>query len=458
MPSREPEGRVTGRIARGARSLLVDTAPLRESPPFARLWAGTLVAGLGTQLTLVAVGLQVYAMTGSTFAVAMVGVVGLLPLIVAGLYGGMLADAFDRRKVLLISSLIAWASTIGLAVFALLGLKLLWLLYLITVVNAAAGAVVHLTRTAIVPRLIRADLIPAAAALGGISMGLSFTVGPALAGVLVGTIGFAATYFVDVVLFLFALAAALSLPQLLPEGEVHAPGLSSIRSGLAYLRTATVVRVSFIADIAAMALARPNALFPAVAATVVGGGAFTVGAFTSAFAIGALALSLMSGRLLGVQRQGVAVGWSIAAYGASIGAFGAMILLTGVRGVGASLAPVAFVCGLVCLFAAGASDQASAIFRTTILQTAAPDNMRGRLQGIFTVVVNGGPRLGDLFVGTLATLGALWLPPLLGGFLLILVIGLILRAYGAFRLYRAGDASGAQQGEAEAEGVAEVSG
>ncbi|HXG71251.1 MAG TPA: MFS transporter [Gemmatimonadaceae bacterium] len=421
---------------RTAGGFLVDVSPLRESPAFARLWSGMLVSGLGVQLTVIAVGLQVWELSHSTLAVSLVGVLGLAPLIVAGLYGGMLVDAFDRRRVLLAASLVAWASTIGLAVFAWMGGQSLWVLYMLTVVNSVAGAVVNIARTSVIAQLVRPELLPAAAALGGISAGLFVTAGPALAGVLVATVGFNWTYTIDAVLFLGALAAAYTLPALIPEGERHAPGIRSIKAGFAFLRGSPVVRASFLVDIAAMTLARPNALFPAVGATIIGGGAATVGAFTAAFAVGALLLSVLSGRLVRISRQGLAVSWSIAIYAASIGAFGLVLLATGHRGMDAAVAPSSLVFALLFLAVAGASDETSAIFRTTILQSAAPDNIRGRLQGVFTVVINGGPRLGDLFVGTLATVGALWLPPVLGGVLLLVTIAVLARSYSSFTNYR----------------------
>jgi len=415
--------------------IFLDVRPLRESPAYARLWFGSTISGIGAQLTIVAVGLHIYEITQSTLAVALVGVVALLPMIIAGLYGGMLADAFDRRMVLIGASILAWVATIGIATVAWLNVETLWPYYLLTVVNAVAATVVGTARGSVTARLVRRELLPAASALGGISMGLFITVGPALGGVLVATVGFSWTYTIDVVLFLAAFLGVVTLPSLPPEGERHAPGLESIRTGINFLKTAPNIRMSFIVDIIAMTFGRPNALFPAVGAMVIGGGAVTVGILSAATAAGAFLLSVFSGRLTGIQRQGRAVGWAIAAYGASILALGLVFLLTGNRGADATLAPVALVLAVLFLAAAGAADNVSAIFRTAILQSAAPDNMRGLLQGIFTVVVTGGPRLGDLFVGVIATAGALWAPPVLGGVVIVVLIALILRTYAGFRDY-----------------------
>ena len=420
--------------------ILLDVRPLRESSAFARLWVGGMISGVGAQMTIVAVGLHIYALTSSTFAVALVGVIALGPMIVAGLYGGMLADAFDRRTVLIWASVLAWTATIGIATVSWLGIDVVWPLYLLTTVNAVAATVVGAARQAVLPRLVRTELLPAASALGGISLGLFVTVGPALGGVLVATVGFSLTYTVDVVLFAAAFASVLALPRFPPEGERHAPGLESIKAGLAFLSRAPNIRMSFIVDIVAMTFGRPHALFPALGVLVLGGGAVTVGVLTAAGAVGAFISSVFSGRITGLRRQGLAIGWAIAAYGASILGFGLVMLTTGIRGTDADPAevlPVALLLAAAFLAASGAADNVSSIFRSTMLQSAAPDNMRGRLQGIFIVVVTGGPRVGDLFVGVVATAGALWAPPVFGGVVMIALVALLLRATPSFRGYDA---------------------
>ncbi len=396
------------------------------------------MSGIGAQMTIVAVGLQIYELTASTFSVALVGVFALVPMIVAGLYGGMLADAFDRRTVLIVSSTLAWTATIGIAALAWLDVESVWLLYALTSLNAVSATVVGATRQAVVPRLVRRELLPAASALSGISVGLFVTVGPAAGGVLVAQFGFGPTYTVDVVLFALAFAAVLLLPQLPPEGERHPPGFRSLKAGAAFLGSAPNIRMSFIVDIVAMTFGRPNALFPALGVLVLGGGAVTVGVLTAAGAIGALVCSVFSGRLTGLHRHGAAIGWSIAAYGISVAGFGAVLLIAGTRGTDAApapLDPILLVIAAIFMAASGASDNVSSIFRSTMLQSAAPDNMRGRLQGVFIVVVTGGPRLGDLWVGVLATIGALWAPPLVGGAVIVALIAVLLWRTPGFRRY-----------------------
>ncbi|WP_258068160.1 MFS transporter [Rathayibacter sp. AY1A2] len=420
------------------RSHVLDVSPLRESPAFARLWAGNVVSGIGGQMTIVAVGLHIYELTGSTLAVALVGVVALVPTVIAGLYGGMLADAFDRRLVLLLAAVVAWGSTAGIAALAWLGAETPLSLYVLTAVNAVATTVIVTTRMTLAPRLLRTELVPAAAALGGIASGVEVTVGPALAGVLVASSGFAITYTIDVVLFLAAFLGIAGLPALVPEGERQRPGLESLRYGLGFLKGAPNIRMSFLVDIVAMTFGQPRVVFPAAAAVLLGGGAVTVGALTAAFAVGALISGVFSGRLTGVRRQGLAIGRSIQVYGAFVVAFGAVLLGAAFVQHDAS-APNAVLIALaaVALAGAGASDNVSSIFRQTMLQTAVPDNMRGRLQGVFIVVVTGGPRVGDLYTGLLASLALLWLPPLAGGLAIIAILAAVLRLRPGFRGYDA---------------------
>ncbi len=425
------------------RTHFVDLSPLRESPVFARLWLGSAISGIGGQMTIVAVGLQIYHLTGSTFSVALVGGIALLPMIVAGLYGGMLADAFDRRQILFIAAIVAWASTITLVTLTLTGVHLLWPYYVVTTVNAVAATVLGAVRQAVTPRILPLRLLSAASALNGIAIGLMVTVGPALAGVLVASVGFAWTYSVDVVLFLSAFLGILALPKLLPEGEVQRPGLESLAYGVQFLRKSPNVRMSFLVDIIAMTLGQPRVLFPALGALALGGGAITVGILTAAGAVGAFISSVFSGQTGHVRRQGRAIGWAIMIYGGFIVAFGTVALFSdrgivghaGAEAVSANV--VAIVLASVALAGAGAADNISSIFRQTILQSAVPDSMRGRLQGVFTVVVTGGPRIGDLFVGVVAAIGALWLPPLLGGVALIVIIATLLRFQRTFRFYDA---------------------
>lgn len=379
------------------RRLLVDLTPLRASRPYRWMLAGAVLSAIGTQFTNVAVMLQVYELTGSSAAVGQVGLFALVPLVTLGLYGGSIVDAYDRRTIVRItaSSLVLVASLFALQGW--LDLRQVWLLYALVAVQNGLFAVNNPARMAIVPRLLPAELLPAANALSGLSGGVAFMVGPVLAGQLVERLGYGAAYTVQAVLLAVALLTLLPLPALPPQGEVRKAGLTSVIEGLRYLRTRPNVRMTFLVDLAAMILAMPRALFPAIGTEVFGGGGETVGYLAAGVAAGALIAGLFSGPLGLVRRQGLAVSVAVAVWGCAVAAFGVVVALTpGPPDTGAHPALWAAV---GCLVVAGAADAVSAVFRHTILQAATPDHLRGRLQGVFIVVVAGGPQLGDVVLG-----------------------------------------------------------
>ncbi|OFE18465.1 MFS transporter [Humibacillus sp. DSM 29435] len=410
------------------------------------------MAGVGTFVTITAVGLQIYDLTSSTFAVSLVAWFSLLPMIAAGLYGGAIADRFDRRTVAIIASVIAWLATVSLASIAWADVRVVWPFYVITTVQAVAATIASATRQAITPRLLPLSMMPKAAALLGISSGFMVTVGPGLAGVLVARVGYAWTYSVDVLLFLAGFFGLYTLPKIRPlerEGDDPAGGRSggvrSVLDGLTHLRRAPNVRMSFVVDIIAMTFGQPMVLFPAVGAVVLGGGSITVGILLASFAVGSILSSIASGRLTDLRWQGRAIRNAIVSYGLAILVLGvvlAVVMLSGQAVTSADFADVnrpALAIASFALAVAGASDNVSSIFRQSILQSAVPDHLRGRTQGVFTVVVTGGPRLGQMFAGTLATLTATWVPPVVGGILVVLLVVISVARVTSFRDYDALD-------------------
>ena len=385
------------------RRAAIDLEPLRHTD-FRRLWLGNSLGFVGFQLTAVAVPVQVYELTGSSFWVGMLGLVGLVPLVMFGLWGGAVADAVDRRLLLLGSSLVLWGCTGGLLVAALLGLASLPLLLGLVAVQAAGFAVASSTRGAIVPRVLPVELVPAANTLSFTASNVGMVIGPLLAGLILARWSFAAAYAADLAVFTLALYAALRLPALPPTGPTTAPGLRSVVDGLAFIVTRPVLLLSFAVDIVAMVLAMPRALFPETAAAYGGPGA--AGWLYAAIAIGAVVAGLSSGWIGRVGRQGVALVVAVMAWGLAVAAAG--------------LVPALWLTVLL-LAVAGAADLVSAVYRQSILQTYAPDEMRGRMQGVFIVVVAGGPRLGDLRAGAAAAafgVTAAWV----GGALLAVVL------------------------------------
>ena len=420
--------------------ILLDLAPLRASPAYRRLYAGFTLAGVGSQLTVVAIGLQVYELTGSSFSVGLVGLFALVPIIIMGLYGGALIDAHDRRIVALVASGVMWASGILTMTQAWLGNTNPLVLYLLVAVNSAGFAVVSPARSAIYPRLLARHLLPAANALTVFAFNVALTVGPLLAGFLVAWRGYTLAYGVDVVLFTAAMWGLFRLPPIPPQPHPDAlgrgrPGLASVLDGLRFLGTRPNVRMTFLTDFCAMVLAMPRALFPAVAVLAFGGGARTVGYMASAVAVGSIVAMVFSGKLGDLRRQGLAVVVCVALWGVSISGFGISVALAGGVWTRAS----ALLMGAFFLACAGAADSVSAVFRTTILQAATPDHLRGRLQGVFIVVVAGGPRLGDLVSGSVATVSSEAFAAIAGGVACVVAVAALTAWQRGFLRYDARD-------------------
>ncbi len=399
--------------------LFADLTPLRVSAPYRRLWSALGISNIGQQMTAVAVGLQVYDLTKSSFMVGLVGLCQLIPLVGFGLYGGTLSDAFDRRMVGLISAIGLWVCSIGFLIQSSLGLQSVGVLYVLIAVQSGFFAVGSPARQAIIPRLVSRELLPAANALGMLTWSLGFTLGPLLGGLLVATSGTVTLpYLIDVMGFGVVVWAMWRLPKLppivVPGAVAPRAGWSAVKEGFVFLKGKRNLQMTFFEDIIAMVFGMPRALFPAIAAQWYGGSirdvATVLGLLAAAPAAGALLSGVFSGPLGRVRWQGRAIVISIVVWGSAIAAFG------GVRWL-----PLA----LIFLAIAGAADNVSAVFRSTILQAATPDEYRGRLQGVFTVVVAGGPRLGDVEAGTVAVVFGETVSVISGGIACVLLaIGL----------------------------------
>lgn len=413
----------------------IDLSPLRDNPAYARMWFSGVTAGIGAQLSVVAVGVQVYDLSGSTFAVSLVGIFALLPMVIVGVFGSSLVDAFDRRTVVLWATTASWACGIGIAALAWGDNENLAPLYLLTTLSSMSATMVGTARFAIHPRLVPRHQLPAAAALSGVSAGLQATVGPALAGLLIATVGFAWTYTIDVILFATGFFGLLTLPHIRPEGQRISLGPRSVVEGFRVLASSTALRVPVLLNLVCMVFGRPQVLYPALAATVFGGGPLVVGLLSSSGAIGVLASSALSGRIVRIRRHGVAVGFAGVGFGASLLAFGIVIAATGTRSSGMAVGPLVLACVLI--FVSGAADNVAGIFRTTMLQSAAPDAVRGRIQGLTVVVQTAGPRAGDAFVGTLSVIAGLWAAPVIGGVVIMAVLAATTRWDRRFRAYEA---------------------
>jgi MFS family permease len=390
--------------------LLADITPLRESRQYRRLFLGEGFALFGTQITVVAVPLQVYLLTHSSLAVGLVGLAQLGPLLVCSLVGGAIVDAVDRRTLMIWVQLARGLLSAGLAVNAFTPHPKLWPLYVLTAASAGLSAVDGPARMAVVPVLVRRDMVSAAAALHQILNQVGQVAGPAAAGLIVAKLNFETAYAIDFATFTIATLLAARLRRLPPgEGATRA-GAASIWEGLRFLRGRRALQGNFVIDLNAMVFGMPRALFPALGTGLFGGGAATVGLLYAAPGAGALLGALLAGWVGRVRRQGRAVLVSVAIWGAAITLFGLAAWL-----------PLA----MVLLAVAGAADVFSAVFRNTILQLTVPDGLRGRLSAIHIAVVSGGPRLGDAESGAVAALTSPQFSVVSGGLACLVGVALI---------------------------------
>jgi MFS family permease len=380
------------------------------------------VSFTGFQLTSVAISVQVYDITKSSFYVGLLGPANLVPLIVFGLWGGAVADTMDRRRLLIAASLVTWVSTLGLFLQAFLDVGRVSLIVALVVVQSVGFAVSSPTRSAVIPRLLPTSLVPAANTLNFTASQVATFAGPVVAGFVVVHGGYAWAYGIDAALFTVGLYAALRLPSLPPLGDgAGRPGLRSVVEGLRFLATRPILMMSFVVDIIAMGVAMPRALFPEVADTRFGGEG-AVGWLIAAIAIGAVAGGLASGWIGRIRRQGAALVGVIVVWGLAVAAAG--------------LAHSLWL-AILLLAVGGAADLVSAVFRQTILQTYAPDEMRGRMQGVFIAVVAGGPRLGDLRAGATAAASTTTISWVGGGVACMVVVvigGMIVRPFWRYRV------------------------
>lgn len=412
------------------RTVLADITPLQTSADFRRLFFSGLISIIGSQMTMIVLFLQLYAITQSNFAVGLASAFAFFPMVIGGLYGGSVADARDRR-------LLAFWSTAGLTGVTLLfaGLayaevRVVWPLYVLFVAQSWFAAIAQPTRMAIIPRLIPTDQLPAANALAQIAQNVGFTLGPVIGATIAVTAGFGWAYLIDALTFVYALYAYWRLPSIPPEDADHRAGVKSVVEGLRYLKTRNNLAMTFYVDIVAMLFGMQRALFAAIPLAFYGAVTAQVmwfdvgiaGLLAGAGALGAVLGALASGWIPRVRRQGLAVVVAVVTWGVAVAAFG----LSGNLWV-----------GLAFLAIAGAADMVSAVFRVTILQASTPDALRGRLQGVLIAVVVGGPLLGDVRAGAIADLVGLRFAVVSGGLLCILGVALLCLRYPGFLRYDA---------------------
>jgi MFS family permease len=391
--------------------LLVDVSPLRHDRDFRLLWSGQLVSGIGRQITVVALPFQLYLLTGSPLAIGLLAVVQLVPLLTVTLVGGALADALDRRRLLIATQILLACCSLLLAGLAVLPAPPLPAIYLVAFLATAIGSVDQPTRGSLLPRIVARERFPAALALNQAGYQAASIVGPAIGGVLLATVGVAAAYFVDALSFSASILAAVMLRPVPVQGETRRPGIGAIVEGLRFARRHRPILGTFVIDLNAMVFGMPTALFPILALEVFRTGPEGVGLLAAAPAVGALLGALLGGWVGRIDRQGRAVFIAVAVWGLAIALFG---LSTG-----------SFALALLLLAVAGAADVISAVLRNTIVQLAAPDHLRGRLSSLHVAVVTSGPRLGDVEATSVAAAFGAQFSVVSGGVLCLLGLGLV---------------------------------
>ena len=418
---------------------VVDITPLRRYRHFRRLWGGQVVSGMGSQLTLVAVSFQAYSLTHSTLVVGLIGVAQLFPLLAGALWGGTLADALDRKRVLVLTQVAMAAAVGGLVANASLAHPAVWPLFVCSGAGAGFQGIDWPARRAALPMLVGQGDVTAAIALQTSIQQLALVAGPALAGVLIATIGLSAVYGIDVATYGVALVAALLLPSLVPSGGGTPMGLRSMTEGFRHLRGQKLLSATYLIDLNAMVFGMPRAVFPALGSGLFGGGAGVVGLLYAAPGAGSLVGSLFTGWCGRVRHQGRAIAACVTAWGVTIALFG--------------IVPVLWI-GLSLLALAGAADVVSAVFRQAVQQRAVPEHLQGRLSGTFFAVVAGGPRLGDAETGVAAAIGGPQFAVWSGG--LACVIGVGVLVWRVPELWRDDGGGRALSAEAATEAIAEV--
>ncbi|HWO13550.1 MAG TPA: MFS transporter [Polyangiaceae bacterium] len=377
---------------------LLDLSPLRRHRDYRLLYLGQTLSFVGSMLSYVALPYQVFELTQSSLWVGMLGSVQLVPLLVAGLFGGALADAVDRRRMLVVCELVLALAAAGLVVNALLPHPSVIALFVLSALMSGVNGFHRPALDALTPRLVGRDDLPAVAALGALRFNVGAIGGPACAGLLISHLGVSAVFLIDALSFgvsVLCLAGLRGVAK--PEAE-PASSLSRIAEGLRFARARPELVGTYVVDIVAMTFAMPMALFPNMGQRW--GGASAVGWLYSAMAIGSLLMTLFSGWTSRVRRQGAAVVWAAALWGVAIVALGVAPTL-----------PLA----VTCLALAGAADMVSGLFRMTIWNQTIPDSLRGRLAGVEMISYMTGPLLGNARAGWMASLHSVRFSIVAGG-------------------------------------------
>lgn len=419
MPNLPSDERPTRPPKRGWLHLAaIDIAPLRRHRDFRLLFVGRMVSFFGSMITVVAVPYQVYQLSHSVLLVGVLGLAELAALLAFAMLGGALADAADRRTMVLLSEGGLMAGSLLLTGNSLLAHPLIWLIFAIAALQGAFDALQRPSLDAMLPRLVDRDELASAGALGSLRGTVGMIAGPALAGVLVAVAGLSITYLVDVATFVVGLVCLLLMRAVPPPVDAARPSIRRVMEGIRYARSRPELIGTYLVDIVAMLFGMPMALFPAIAQGL--GGPSVLGLLYAAPAVGSFFFAVTSGWTRRVHRHGLGVIVAATLWGVAIIGFGVVPGRTA---------------ALIFLALAGAADSMSGVFRQVIWNQTIPDSLRGRLASIELLSFSVGPTLGNFEAGVVASIFSVRTSVLSGGVLCVIGCVLCAIALPAFRHY-----------------------
>ena len=401
-----------------SKTFAIDISPLRKYPDFRRLWSAGLVSYFGSMITYVALPFQIKELTNSYIAVGLMGAVELIPLIVFGLYGGVLADKIDRRKMILYTEIALGLMTFSLFVNSQMAEPSLIWIYLVAGVFAALDGLQRPSADAILPRLVSHQDLPAASALMSLRWQTGVITGPAIAGILLATSGTGTAYLVDVATFVISIVFVLRVKSVKQLEKNLAPTFKAMAEGIKYATSRKDLLGTYLVDLSAMFFAMPTALYPFWADQL--NATWALGLFYAAGTIGSVIVTLTSGWIKNYHFHGRAV---------FLGALGWGVAIT-LAGISNSLFLILFFLAL-----AGAADMVSALFRSAIWNQSIPDELRGRLAGIELLSYSVGPLGGQMRAGSFAAMTNLKTSVISGGLLCIGFVSIATAALPKFRKY-----------------------
>jgi MFS family permease len=396
----------------------IDLSPLKRYPDFRNLWLSGLISFFGSMITMVALPYQIKELTGSYLAVGAIGAVELIPLIIFGLYGGVLADRYDRKKLIWFSEASAMVLVGGLLLNSLTDSPSLIFIYVITALFSAVDGIQRPSAGAILPRLVSHDDLPAANALMSLRWQLGVIVGPAVGGLVIASFSTSFGFAIDALTYLVSLIFLWKVKNVPAMEKSEKPAISALIEGVRYAFSRKDLLGTYLIDLAAMFFAMPNALFPFWADHL--DAKWSLGLFYAAGTVGSVIITLTSGWSSNYRWHGKAVIWAAIGWGAAIA----------ISGVVHSVWAVLFF-----LAAAGASDMVSALFRSAIWNQTIPDELRGRLAGIELLSYSVGPLMGQMRAAMVATATSLSISVTSGGLMCVIFVALLAIFLPTFRKY-----------------------